>query len=71
MKYIIALGAALASSVASKLIIQSPQRLVDLFPPELGPDKIGLSKKLGIIRASYANFGFIPYGHNMVSNFWL
>jgi len=21
----------------------------------------------GIIRASYANFGFIPYGHSMVS----
>ena len=38
----------------SKLIIQSPKALKDLFPD-------------GIVKASYANFGLIPYGHTMVS----
>ena len=24
--------------------------------------------EIGVIQASYANFGFVPYGHSMVSN---
>ena len=40
----------------AKLIIQSPMALKSLFPG-------------GEIKASYANFGFIPYGHTMVSTF--
>ena len=52
--------------VSAKLIIQSPKRLAELFPPM--PDPKGFKPDLpGVIRASYANFGFIPYGHNMVS----
>lgn len=57
----------LTSAISSKLIIQSPKRLAELFPPV--PDPKGFKPDLpGVIRASYANFGFIPYGHNMVSN---
>jgi hypothetical protein len=40
---------------AGKLQIQSPLSLRKKFPN-------------GKIVASYANFGFIPYGHTMVSN---
>ncbi len=25
-------------------------------------------QQYGIVKASYANFGFVPYGHSMVSN---
>jgi len=25
------------------------------------------TKEMGVIPASYANFGFVPYGHSMVS----
>jgi hypothetical protein len=55
--------AALIAHISSKLIIQSPARLRDLFPADPNDEKSGL----GVIKASYANFGFIPYGHSMVS----
>ena len=41
-------------SVLSKLIVLSPQGLKSKF-------------KDGEIKANYANFGFVPYGHTMVS----
>lgn len=44
------------------IIIQHPERLKKLFPP-----KNGLPE--GTIKASYGNFGLIPYGHSMVSKF--
>jgi len=64
MKILVSL--VLLAIVSAKLIIQSPKRLAELFPPM--PDPKGFKPDLpGVIRASYANFGFIPYGHNMVS----
>lgn len=49
------LAALLCVSLAqAKLLVQSPISLRDKFTD-------------GTIRASYANFGFIPYGHTMVS----
>jgi len=42
-------------------VVQSPQQLVDLFPAKDG-------EVPGTIKASYANFGLIPYGHSMVIN---
>lgn len=51
MKSLLSLSA-LLSLAASKLVIQSPQALKMLF-------------REGIIPASYANFGYIPYGHTM------
>ena len=51
--------------IQSKLVVNSPQSLVDLFPA----DGTTENDVPGVIRASYANFGFIPYGHSMVSPF--
>ena len=45
---------------AQRLTIQSPKRLIDQFPAKDG-------NQAGVITASYANFGLIPYGHSMVS----
>ena len=49
------------TQVNSKFIIQSPQKLIDLFPKK-NDDSVD-----GVIDVSYANFGLIPYGHSMVS----
>ena len=46
--------ALLISCISANLIVQSPAELKKQFPE-------------GIIKASYANYGFIPYGHTMVS----
>ena len=66
----------------AKLIIHSPKRLVELFPsseiekdPELSrnnPDDgfVPKARFPGFINASYANFGFIPYGHSMVGRLY-
>ena len=51
--------------VRCKLTIMSPPKLVEMFQPADGGKN---GTKVGIIRASYANFGFIPYGHTMVSD---
>ena len=48
---------------ASKLVIHAPKRLMDIFPYTNQDGR----KELGVIPASYANFGFVPYGHSMVS----
>lgn len=40
--------------VEANLVVLSPMSLRKLFP-------------MGEIKTSYANFGYIPYGHNMVS----
>ena len=45
---------ALISVVQLRMIIQSPKSLREQFVA-------------GEIQASYANFGYIPYGHQMVS----
>jgi len=52
--FFIAVLLATLQLAAPKLLIQSPMSLREKF-------------KDGTIRASYANFGFIPYGHTMVS----
>lgn len=44
----------LISCISANLIVQSPAELKKQFPD-------------GVIKASYANYGFIPYGHTMVS----
>jgi len=44
-------------------VVQSPQQLVDLFPAKDG-------EVPGTIKASYANFGLIPYGHSMMGRLW-
>jgi hypothetical protein len=46
----------------SKLIIHSPESLAALFPPS----ENGQKDAWGVIPASYANFGFVPYGHAMM-----
>ena len=51
--------ATLSDVVFARLYIQSPKRLADKFT--------GPNGKKGVIQASYANFGFIPYGHSIVS----
>ena len=58
--YVISL---LISTLNSKLIIHSPESLAALFPPSENSNK----DAWGVIPASYANFGFVPYGHAMVS----
>lgn len=50
------------SYATTKLIIHSPKRLMELFP-YVNDDGYHES---GVIPASYANFGFIPYGHSMM-----
>lgn len=37
--------------------------MIDLFPAKNG-------EQAGTIRASYANFGLIPYGHSMMGRLW-
>ena len=54
--------AAVVQLVSAELVIQGPERLINKFP---NLDGDGPS---GVIKASYANFGLIPYGHNMVSS---
>jgi hypothetical protein len=54
---------ALFEIAQSRLTVLSPQSLVDLFPGESTSE----NNVPGVIRASYANFGFIPYGHTIVS----
>jgi len=51
------------SLAASKLVIHSPKGLTDMFPFTNGDGR----REFGVIAASYANFGFVPYGHSMVS----
>ena len=51
------------SLAVSKLVIHSPKRLMDLFPYTNADGR----REFGVIPASYANFGFVPYGHSMVS----
>ena len=46
--------ALLISCISANLIVQSPAALKKQFPE-------------GKIKAAYANYGFIPYGHTMVS----
>ena len=46
--------ALLISCISANLIVQSPASLKKQFPE-------------GKIKAAYANYGFIPYGHTMVS----
>jgi hypothetical protein len=53
------------SFATTKLIIHSPKRLMEMFP-YVNADG---NTETGVIPASYANFGFIPYGHSMVSIF--
>jgi hypothetical protein len=53
-KIVCATVASLIAGSDAKLSIMSPSKLRDMF-------------KDGIIPASYANFGYIPYGHSMVS----
>ena len=50
------------SLVSNKLIIHSPKKLADMF--EYTSEG---TTQYGVIPASYANFGFVPYGHSMVS----
>jgi len=57
--YVISL---LISTLNSKLIIHSPESLAALFPPSENVNK----DAWGVIPASYANFGFVPYGHAMM-----
>lgn len=45
------------SMTSAMLRIMSPPELKDLF-------------KDGLIKASYANFGYIPYGHTMHGSFF-
>ena len=52
--------------VSTKLIIQSPEKLVNLFQEDQYK-----KHNVGVIKASYANFGFVPYGHTMVSGITL
>lgn len=59
------LAALVLNFVSCKLTILSPPKLVEMFQPEEGAKN---GTKVGIIRASYANFGFVPYGHTMVSD---
>ena len=54
-KYIISFLCTLIGISEANLIVQSPLSLRKRFNDE------------GLIPASYANFGFIPYGHTMVS----
>ena len=56
------LAATMLSLAQAMLVIQGPDRLVSQFPP------LDINGKPGVIKASYANFGLIPYGHNMVSH---
>ena len=54
--------------INAKIIVQSPKRLVELFKKKIGNDKNQTHEDLpGVIDSSYGNFGFIPYGHSMVS----
>jgi hypothetical protein len=47
-------------------VIHSPKRLVNLFPPLEDSE----NEVRGVIRASYANFGFVPYGHAMMGRLY-
>ena len=51
----------LDNTAYSQLVIHSPPSLVELFQAENEDENDGL------IDCSYANFGFVPYGHAMVS----
>jgi hypothetical protein len=44
-------------SATAKLLIQSPNKLADMFSVQ----------QKGFVPASYANFGLVPYGHSIVS----
>ena len=44
----------LIACISASLIVQSPPELKSQFPD-------------GVIKAAYANYGYIPYGHTMVS----
>ena len=46
--------ALLISCISANLIVQSPPELKKQFPD-------------GVIKAAFANYGYIPYGHTMVS----
>ncbi len=50
--------ASLISSIGSKLVIEGPDPLYQVFAGTNGE-----------IQASYANFGHIPYGQTLVSYF--
>lgn len=56
------------SLIESKILVLSPKRLADLFrdPVDHKPSMMGIEYP-GVINSSYGNFGFIPYGHSMVS----
>ena len=52
--FLIVCATILVAVTDAMLLIESPLTLRDKF-------------KNGVIKASYANFGYIPYGHTMVS----
>jgi hypothetical protein len=63
MKYLLAFLPFLTGTTSGQLVVHSPKSLVDLFPAK------GDNGNNGLIDCNYANFGFVPYGHSMVSHF--
>mmetsp|Transcript_13087 Transcript_13087/g.22086 ORF Transcript_13087/g.22086 Transcript_13087/m.22086 type:complete len:415 (+) Transcript_13087:46-1290(+) len=55
---VMAAAVSLLGETAANLFIQSPKRLIEMFKGEEG--------KKGLLRANFANFGLIPYGHSMI-----
>ena len=57
------------------LLVLSPERLAKMFSDEIGISyeiQSDIKKRSGVggvIDANYANFGFVPYGHSMVSKY--
>lgn len=56
----------LLNSSEGKLTILSPSRLYDKFKATNGKNHKCVNL-IGTIDANYANFGYIPYGHQIVS----
>jgi hypothetical protein len=65
MKYLLPMMpflAQLGGQANGQLVIHAPQTLVNLFKADTEDANDGL------INCNYANFGFVPYGHSMVSS---
>jgi hypothetical protein len=61
----------LCSTVQSRLSLLSPMNLQSKFVgKELQKNYHSLMCVDGTIEASYANFGYIPYGHSIVRNLY-